>query len=148
MRLARIPSAAAVVALVVSLAAGAPGCGGQAGNLLGPNQPPELEIVDARAAGAGGVRVRWAARDPDGRVVSSRWTLAPLASAWQRRDVSTTAASECLLPRAETRVTWPGSGPGREPDLFTVWAVDDRGAESSPARLALFGDNVAPSIII
>jgi hypothetical protein len=148
MRLGRIPSAAAVVALVASLAAGAPGCGGHAGNLLGPNQPPELEIVDARAAGAGGVRVRWAARDPDGRVVSSRWTLAPLASAWQRRDVATTEASECLLPRAETRVTWPGSGTVREPDLFTVWAVDNRGAESSPARLALFGDNVAPSIVI
>ncbi len=116
--------------------------------LLGPNQPPELEIVDARAGGTGGVRVRWTARDPDGRVVSSRWTLAPLASAWQRRDVATTEASECLLPRAKARATWPGPGPARDPDLFTVWAVDDRGAESAPARLALFGDNVAPSVII
>ncbi len=136
--------------LVVSLASGVPGCGRHAGMLLGPNQPPELEIVDARAgaAGTGGVRVRWAVRDPDGRVVSSRWTLAPLSSAWQRRDIATTDASECVLPRAEARLTWSEGRSVREPDLFTVWAVDDRGAESAPASVALFGNNVAPNIIL
>ena len=140
----------AVVFLFVSLAVGGPGCGRRAGLLLGPNQPPELEIIDARApaSGFGSVRIRWAGRDPDGLISNYLWSLSPLESAWQHREWTATQSTECLLPRMEARAVWWGGRPVRQPDLFTLRAVDDRGAESAPVRLALFGNNVAPSIVI
>ena len=136
------------MALVWSVAFAVPGCGRHASVLMGPNQPPELEIVSARAVGSGGVHVRWSARDPDGRVASSQWSLTSIGSAWQRRGVTSATGEECTLPAAEPRIVWSNGAARREPDLFTVWAVDDRGAESEPARIALFGNNVAPTIVI
>ena len=128
-----------------------PGCGHGVASMLGPNQPPELEIVSARAdrESGGGVRVRWAARDPDGRVARSRWTLSTWNPAGGRAGTSTTSASECVLPVDPQELL--ASGPAsrsRVPELFELRAVDDRGAESAPATLALFGPNVAPTVRI
>src|SRR5262249_22772883 len=122
-----------------------------AGSLLGPNQPPAIEILDARApqgSPTAGVRVRWAARDPDGRVVQCRWQLTP----WVLRrgdavETHATTAEECLLPAPEHSHLLAVTAP-REPERFTLWAIDDAGARSEPATLALFTNNIAPSVSI
>src|SRR5881394_2148595 len=146
--LARLVLLAAGLMSVVTIA---PGCGRGVGSWLGPNQPPEIEIVDARgdrAAGAG-VRVRWAARDPDGRVVQSRWRLDP----WNARPsadagVHATTTEECLLTATELSAA-RASTAVREPQRFTLWAVDDRGASSEPATLAIYASgNIAPTVQI
>ncbi len=124
------------------------GCSRNATSLLGPNQPPEIEIVDARAdrAAGSGVRVRWAARDPDGRVKQSRWSLTPWGAPTLGEAGVATTGDECLVTRdPSARVGEPRS---REPERFSVWAVDDAGAVSKPATLALFTNNVAPMVVI
>src|SRR5512134_1967341 len=124
------PSAGAVARVVTTgLLFLLPGCTGRVGSIVGTNQPPEIEIVDARAdRTTGGVRVRWAARDPDGRVRQSRWTLAAWSAPARGLPVSATTASECVLPREEAALAG-GARPPREPERFTLWAVDDAGAE-------------------
>ena len=80
------------VAALLALAFLAPACGRDVSSLLGSNQPPELEIVDARAgrAAGAGVRVRWAARDPEGRLAPTHWRLGP----WVARAGTTTMANQ------------------------------------------------------
>ena len=136
----------------MSVVAIAPGCGRGVGSFLGPNQPPEIEIVDARGGRAlgAGVRVRWAARDPDGRVVQSRWRL----DAWNVQPSAETGAhatttEECVLPAADLAPTRAAGAAAREPQRFTLWAIDDRGARSEPATLAIYASgNIAPTVVI
>ena len=152
-------SARTSLAKLVLLAAGlmtvvaiAPGCGRGVGSFLGPNQPPEIEIVDARGDRAlgSGVRVRWAAHDPDGRVVRSRWRL----DAWSVRPIAdtgvhATTTEECFVPAADLSPARAASAGAREPQRFTLWAIDDRGARSEPATLAIYANgNIAPTVMI
>jgi len=138
--------------LFVSLVLLAPGCSRSVGTWLGPNEPPQIEIVDARGGRGVGVRVRWAARDPDGRVVQSRWRLDP----WNARPspdgadpgIHATTTEECLLPAPELPALRASSAV-REPQRFSLWAIDDRGARSEPATLAIFAPgNIAPIVAI
>jgi hypothetical protein len=137
---------AALLALVIL----APSCGRDVGSLLGPNQPPELEIVDARGMrGTGaGVRVRWEARDPEGRLAPTHWRLEP----WTARGAGTgeehtTTLEECTIP-ADRLASARAAGTTVEPQRFTLWAVDAAGARSEPATLALFTTNIAPYVLI
>ncbi len=126
-----------------------PGCSGRVSSIVGTNQPPEIEIVDARAdrmSGAG-VRVRWAARDPDGRVKQSRWSLTSWGVPAKSASGTATTGSECVLPSEPLARTGEPAAV-REPERFTLWAVDDAGAESKPVSLALFTNNVAPMVVI
>src|SRR5262245_20638148 len=83
---------------VLSFALFAPACGRDVSSMLGANQPPEIEIMDAHAGRApgSGVRVRWAARDPEGRLAATHWRLDP----WIARtgEEHTTMLEECVLP--------------------------------------------------
>ena len=127
----------------------APACSRSVGSFLGPNQPPALEIVDARGLGGTGVRVRWAARDPDGRLAPTHWRLSPWTARPGAGEEFTTTLEECVIAPAlltSTRAT--ATGAAREPQRFTVWAVDAAGARSEPATLALFANNVAPTVTI
>ena len=136
------------VSALLSLAILVPACGRDVGSLLGPNQPPELEIVDARAGRAAGVRVRWAARDPEGRLAPTHWRLGPwLARTGGATEEHTTTLEECVLPADRFTSSIPTGAP-REPQRFTVWAVDAAGARSEPATLALFTTNIAPTVYI
>ncbi len=126
------------------------GCGRSVSSIVGPNEPPVLEIVSARAdrQGLQSVRVRWEGRDPDGRIASYCWTLAPLGARGRAGETNSTAGNELMLTRPSP-VSVSGQGSSRpEPDLFTLWALDDAGAESAPVDLALFASNVAPSVTI
>jgi hypothetical protein len=137
-------------AVVIALLAVVPGCSRHLGGLLVPNLPPELEILDARAdrMNPADVRVRWAARDPDGSVARSCWTLAPMRPGAARGEVASTRAEACVLG-GRTPLGARAAGTARpEPDLFTVWAVDNRGAESERATVAMFGNNIAPTVQI
>src|SRR5262245_39121279 len=138
-------------AALVLLARLAPAGSRDVTSCLGPNQPPELEIVDARGGrngGGAGLHVRWAARDPEGRLAPTHWRLSP----WVERDGDageehTTTLEECLLqPDRLANLQTPGAA--REPLRFTVWAVDAAGARSEPATLALFPGNIAPTVMI
>ena len=138
------------VAALLALAFLAPACGRDVSSLLGSNQPPELEIVDARAgrAAGAGVRVRWAARDPEGRLAPTHWRLGPwVARAGNATEEHTTTLEECVLP-AERLMSYNTVGATREPQRFTVWAVDAAGARSEPSTLALFTTNIAPTVQI
>src|SRR5262245_7001447 len=108
-------------------------CGRHATSLLGPNQRPQLEILDARVdpVSHAGVRVRWAARDPDGRVASYRWDVRPFGGASPATAAVVTSQAECVAP---TTLPTRASHGAREPELFTLWAVDAAGAVSEPAH--------------
>src|SRR4029077_5188443 len=140
-------------ALFVALVLLAPGCSRSVGTWLGPNASPQIEIVDATGGhGLGGVRVRWAARDPDGRVVQSRWRLdawnATPGSGAADAGIHATTTEECLLPDLDLPALRAGSAM-REPQRFSLWAIDDRGARSEPATLAIFAPgNIAPTVAI
>ena len=141
---------AAGAATLLALALLVPSCSRNVGSVLGPNQPPELEILDARGMHGAGVRVRWAARDPDGRLAPTHWRLDPwVARAGSAGEEYTTTLEECVIAPAlltSTRAT--ATGAAREPERFTVWAVDAAGARSEPATLALYADNIAPIVTI
>lgn len=141
----RIGATLAALATAATLGA----CGRQAATLLGPNVPPEIEILDARSGGAGtGVRVQWAARDPDGRVDHYEWALTepgppPRAGDW----------TACAEPRWTSRAAGAAAAAEaarapRDPRLFSVRAVDAGGAKSERATVGLFGTNIAPTVQI
>jgi hypothetical protein len=137
-------------AVLVTFVLIAPGCGRQVGSFLGPNQPPEIEIVDARGGRdpSAGVRVRWAARDPEGRLAATHWSLAPwVTGARDAVEEHTTTLEECVLP-ADRLATTRAIGAAREPQRFAVWAVDAEGSRSETATLAIFQNNVAPIVAI
>lgn len=129
-----------------------PGCSRHLTQALVPNQKPQIELIDARVdvASRTDVRIKWAARDPDGEVARTCWTLTPMhaATALATAVPSATKASECVLPNRAS------VGPKRagvqrpEPEILTLWAVDDAGAASDPIRLGLVGNNVAPIVQI
>ena len=132
------------LALIVSAA----GCSRSPLSLTGTNEPPQLEIVDARAPSpsAGSIRVRWSARDPDGRLASIRWTTKRMGGGAARPEARLPASErECLVPVTASRSALPAQ---REPELLSLWAVDERGARSEPAQLAYFAQNVAPTVAI
>src|SRR5262245_17158272 len=83
---------------LLALALLAPACGRDVSSMLGTNQPPEIEIVDARAGRDPGspVHVRWAARDPEGRLAATHWRLDPWAT--RSGEEHTTTLEECVLP--------------------------------------------------
>src|ERR1041385_7837442 len=125
-----------------------PACSRRMTALMGPNERPQVEILDARAAGAAGVRVRWAGRDPDGRVANYRWMVAPLREGSRTIPEHVTQSTECLVTPTSPQA-FGHDAAAREPDLFTLWAVDRGGAVSDPAQLAVFGgNNVAPTVTI
>lgn len=146
---ARRTAFVAVLALVAALVALA-GCSRQMASTLLPNSPPELEVLDARAdrADPTAVRVKWAARDPDGSVARTCWTLEPLRALGGRPAVMSTREEQCLIPRGVSAAMRAATGVRPEPERLSLWAVDDRGAESERANITLWGTNVAPSVAI
>jgi hypothetical protein len=149
--------AGAAGVFLLALLASLPGCSRHLTSAFIPNQRPELEILDARAdrANPAAVRVRWAARDADGTVARCVWTLAPLrramaaqASMQPSATATSPAARECVLARRAPALARVAGASRPEPDLFTIWAVDDRGAESDHKVLALFDSNIAPTVVI
>lgn len=125
------------------------GCSRSPLSMAGPNTPPVLEIVDARApsAGADAIRVRWSARDPDGRLASIRWTTGPMQGERSPEARVAGVERECLVPALGGNAL-RARGEKPEPGLLTLWAVDDRGAASEPAKLAYFAQNVAPTVVL
>ena len=127
-----------------------PGCSRHLGGSFVPNVPPELEILDARAdrTNPTDVRVRWAARDPDGSVARSCWTMVQMGPGQAAGEVTSTRAEECVLARRAPALARVAGTARPEPDLFTVWAVDNRGTESKRATVAMFANNIAPTVYI
>jgi hypothetical protein len=132
------------------------GCGSELRDKLAPNQAPEVHLTTPLAVStdqqAVAYAMSWKAEDRDGRVdhylyaidpasvdrVDESWTMTRLASAnlhFARRTELGRAAPVSGRPRADFHV-------------FAVRAVDDRGAQSPTATLALFEDNVAPLVFI
>lgn len=125
------------------------GCGRGRSGLMGPNQAPELEIVEARhegARGSGHLRVRWAARD-DGRIDRFEWAASPLEREPGSSQWTSIAGNEW---RSTTMPALPASrtAGAREPWQFQVRAVDDRGVRSAAARQVFFGENIPPAVQI
>src|SRR5690349_9590854 len=122
----RTAAFAAASALVVVALSGL-GCGRNVRSLLAPNQAPQLEIVDARVDPAthSGIRVRGSGRDPDGRIASYRWSLRPFGAASPATASEATTRTECVVA---TAVPMRSANEPREPQLFTLQAVDDAGA--------------------
>src|SRR5512143_1227550 len=148
-RLASGPRAIVVhVTLAVALATAA-GCSRVPGGITGVNLPPEIEILDARAAigRSDAIRVRWAARDPDGRVRSIGWSVSALGGAPAAPVRLPGSDREALVPVPAT-ASLRGVPATREPELLKLWAVDNAGESSPPATLAFFAQNVAPTVTI
>ena len=132
----------ALVALVTA------GCGGQKHPLLLPNQPPEVELF-AQRMGASAYRLQWVGRDPDG--VIDHYLYAMGSPAADSRTAAWTSTTE-----REHGLSFPArrASPGRaaiaaiEPSVFSVRAVDGRGAMSTPAQVAFFEGALAPQVEI
>jgi len=151
-----MPNPLRSVALLCLAAAtvAAPGCAKRLQSTLAPaNQPPVIRLEGVAApAGATGTlaaRLRWTARDPDGRVDHYLVTtdLAGLAreSAWS----ATTAAEQVLSFRRAERGAAQRSSPATSAfTFFAVEAVDDRGARSEAAYRAFFDEDIAPTVTI
>jgi hypothetical protein len=125
----------------------AAGCGGQKNSLLQPNQPPEVELF-AQKMGATGYRLQWVGRDPDGAIDHYLYALGSPAMDFRTAAWTSTTEREHLLGTSPRRAE-----PGRatiaaiEPSVFTVRAVDARGAQSTPARIAFFDSTLlAPRV--
>jgi hypothetical protein len=140
------------VALAAVLVAG---CAKKLQQSLGlPNRPPTVQLTSAFVP-TGDVetvtaRLRWSATDPDGRVdhylvTEDLGALSHETEGWAR-----TIDREQLirLRRASPLRASPAEKAAPPFRLFAVRAVDDRGAISSPACRAFFGDNVAPTVMI
>lgn len=142
--------ATSALLLLGVLSSGLVGCGRQLSSSLAPNQPPELEILDARAdrGDPTRVRLRWAAHDPDGSVARCCWTVSPLRPGGSGASLNSTTGRECYVPRTISPPSRAAGATHPEPDLLTLWAVDDRGAESERSTIAMFGTNVAPTVVI
>lgn len=146
LRRTAVVAALVLAAAVVALA----GCSRQLASTLLPNSPPELEVLETRAdrTDPTAVRVRWAARDADGSVARTCWTLEPLRAHDGRPAVLSTRGEECLIPRGVSAATRAATGLRPEPERLTLWAVDDRGAESERTKITLWGTNIAPFVIL
>lgn len=127
-------------------------CGTGPRSLLAPNQPPEIEIVDSRGSprdlNSSEVRVRWAARDPDGRVDRYEWALSDPGTVPGDGDWNAWHEPLWSSRQVPARTAAEGAGAAREPKLFRVRAVDERGARSDAAVLGLFSGNVAPTCLL
>ncbi|HET9233156.1 MAG TPA: hypothetical protein VFP10_03355 [Candidatus Eisenbacteria bacterium] len=120
-------------------------------SVLTENQPPEIAL-DAPNLGPGSQTFSWRAHDPDGRIDHYIYAVNPASvdrvdGSWVRTDQ---ANAVVRFPR----VASPGrlAQTGKEetaPRIFTVRAVDDRGAESVPVSLAVFDSTeLAPTVTI
>lgn len=118
------------------------------------NQPPEVRIVEAPSVTAGENvlrQVRWDASDSDGRIDHYLVAVAPStrrgAPTWTRSDQATLTLS---VPTKQAAKRARGADPVAETEftIFSVRAVDDRGAMSEPAQIAFFGENLPPVVRI
>jgi hypothetical protein len=140
------------IGLAAAAALTALGCGRQ-DSLLLPNQPPEVELFTQRleAATTGPITYRfsWSAHDPDGRVDHFLYSFGTPADNDARRSWEGTSDREKILSFARTAPAGDSAtGSAIEPRVFTLQAIDGSGARSTAARLALFDDNVAPTVAI
>lgn len=151
------PGRMKVIALFpVLLALLAAGCGSQLRRQFAPNQTPEIQLdppVTASAdAQALAYSMTWRAQDSDGRVDHYLYALDP--PSLERVDETWTLGRE---PSATIRFA-RRSAPGRavpaqarwrdDFHVFAVRAVDEQGLQSASAAVALFEDNIAPSVYI
>ncbi|HET9233155.1 MAG TPA: hypothetical protein VFP10_03350, partial [Candidatus Eisenbacteria bacterium] len=119
-------------------------------SVMTENQPPEITL-DAPSFGSS-ARFNWRAHDPDGRIDHYVYALNPASvdrvdASWTRTEQKSAVVQ---FPRAAAlgRATRQGEG-AAGPQIFTVRAVDDRGAESAPAFLAVFDSaEVGPMVTI
>ena len=131
------------------------GCGLEPRSQLLPNQPPEITLDRPRiysGEDSQSLSFTWKARDPDGRVDHYVFVLDPASvdridPSWRTTREATTTLS---VPRAVTtgRAAATGEANALMPHVFAVRAVDDRGAMSALATIALFADNIAPVVYI
>ena len=117
------------------------------------NQPPTIQIEAPTVSNGGGefvtARVHWTATDIDGRV--DHYLVTRDLSALSRESGWTTSAERerTLGFRRATSAALVPTQPSRDGfEFLAVRAVDDQGAVSVPATLALFDDNVAPTVTI
>ena len=144
-----------VVACSVGALALTAGCGRKVGNTIGiPNQPPVVRLTGSPPQTEGVTQVArqmsWIGSDPDGRVDHYLVALNPRTV--DQIDESWTAVDETQrtihMRRAlPTPLDLTGQA-HREPTIFAVSAVDDRGANSAPAWQAMWGENLAPVVRI
>jgi hypothetical protein len=131
----------------------AAGCGGNKNPLLVPNEPPEVELfaqrVDHSASGPYEYRLQWVGRDPDGQVDHYVFAMGSpaedlRAAAW----TATVAREKAMSFPARIAAPVRATGETVEPGIFSVRAVDARGAMSSPAQVAFFDGALAPRVEI
>jgi hypothetical protein len=148
----RLPATFTRLAILLALAVA--GCAQPASRQLTgiPNQPPSVELsadlLSSGGSGAASFRASWIGSDPDGVVdhylVTREFAaLGQESRGWLRSDVR----SDVLTGRRAERLA-AGRPLTREPDVFAVRAVDNRGAASLPAAVAVFEDNIAPTVQI
>lgn len=129
----------------------ATGCGHDYRGLLAPNRPPELRIARAETSVSAtqfAYRFDWRAEDPDGRVSHCLWALDPSSADPAAATWNPTTSSTAALQVPRRAVPGRATAPGEEVHVFSVRAVDDRGAMSQVVSLAMVGTNLAPSVTI
>ncbi len=148
------PMRPAALCALIAVTVVAPGCGKRLQSTIGPpNQPPAVRIERPSVSGGDGesvtARLHWTATDPDGRVdhylVTRELAALDRESGW----TAVTEREQTLGFRRAARSAAAASRPLRDDfEFFAVRAVDDRGAVSEPAAVALFDENVAPTVEI
>jgi hypothetical protein len=140
-----VPIAAAALATLVAL----PSCGKQLSRSLAPNRPPEVRLESVHAASSGGAStfsLRWSGFDPDGRIDHYVYAVDPesvdrVDAGWIR---TTGSSLELRFPAYHAR----GEVLAREPHVFAIRAVDDRGEMSSVVTTAAVEGNQPPIVTI
>jgi hypothetical protein len=142
--------------LPLFLAIVALGCGKQLQRQMTNNQPPEILLnrptLIPAAEGEVAYAISWKAQDPNGRVDHYLYALDPASvdkvdAHWIRsREPSATVRLARPAPSAKTASA--SALPGDEFHTFAVQAIDDQESPSAIATLALFGDDVAPTVVI
>lgn len=132
------------------------GCGSELHHSFAPNQPPEVRldrpVVVSTDEQTLGYSMSWRADDSDGRVDQYVYALDPASpdkvdEGWTRgREPSTTVRfARRNLPG---RVAAASTRSRDDFHVFAVRAVDDQGMQSATATLAVFEDNIAPTVQI
>jgi hypothetical protein len=148
------PSRLAALLLLATAVLCCAGCSKKLQDTIGlPNQRPSVSLEATSAptgdAEALATRLHWTASDPDGRV--DHYLVTEDLAAFEREPgwTATTARDQTLsYRRAATTGVAPTGAAARPFRFFAVRAVDDRGLTSLPSYVAMFDENVAPTVTI
>ena len=144
------------VVLSILLAIVALGCDKELRQRIAPNQAPDVRLNRPVAISteeqAVGYAMSWKAQDQDGRVDHYLYALDPASvdrvdATWIRS--SEPSATVRFGRRASSGAAMSATARPRDAfHVFAVRAVDDQGLRSATATLALFEDNIAPTVLI